>query len=117
MPTRQWSPEELIAMGVSAPRAFDPPGSAYSYSTTNTVLLGRIIQNVTGQSYEHNLQTRMLEPLGLHHSGLANSLPAPYAHGFSSCAGGASPKTRRRGPGPGDGPEAACTARSPTFTR
>src|SRR4051812_35391955 len=70
MPTKQWSPEELIALGVGAPRAFDPPGSAYSYSTTNTVLLGRIIEKVTGQSYEHNLQTRMLEPLGLHHSGL-----------------------------------------------
>ena len=91
-PTKQWSPEELIALGVGAPRSFDPPGSAYSYSTTNTALLGRIIEKVTGQSYEHNLQTRMVEPLGLHHSGLAGSLPAPYAHGFSSCAGGPSPQ-------------------------
>jgi D-alanyl-D-alanine carboxypeptidase len=91
-PTRNWQPEELIALGVSTPRAFDPPGSAYNYSTTNTVLLGRIIEKVTDRSYEDNLRVRLFEPLGLHDTTLEATLPAPYAHGYSSCAEGPAPQ-------------------------
>jgi D-alanyl-D-alanine carboxypeptidase len=91
-PTKRWDPDELIAMGVEAPRAFDPPGSAYDYSTTNTVLLGRIIEKVTRRSYEQNLQARLLDPLGLHHSGLESRVAAPDAHGYSSCADGPAPQ-------------------------
>lgn len=41
------------------------PGSAYEYSNTNYVLLGKVIQAVTGQSWDAEVQSRLLGPLGL----------------------------------------------------
>jgi CubicO group peptidase (beta-lactamase class C family) len=39
------------------------PGSRWSYSNTGFVLLGRIIEKVSGQSYEQFLSERILKPL------------------------------------------------------
>ncbi|GHG42686.1 hypothetical protein GCM10012320_06040 [Sinomonas cellulolyticus] len=41
------------------------PGSAYEYSNTNSVLLGKVIQAVTGQAWDAEVQSRILGPLGL----------------------------------------------------
>ncbi|WHT21295.1 serine hydrolase [Crossiella sp. CA-258035] len=45
-----------------------PPGAAFAYSSSGYSLLGRIIEVVTGQTWEEALRTRLLEPLGLTHS-------------------------------------------------
>lgn len=42
-----------------------PAGSAYAYSNTNTLLLGEIVEAVTGDSWQATLQKRIGEPLGL----------------------------------------------------
>ena len=42
-----------------------PPDSTAEYSNTNFVLLGFILEKVTGKSYADNLQTRIAEPLNL----------------------------------------------------
>lgn len=44
------------------------PGSRFSYSNTGYALLGRMIESVAGQRYEHYLDTRLLRPLGMHDS-------------------------------------------------
>jgi D-alanyl-D-alanine carboxypeptidase len=49
------------------------PGSAWEYSNTNFVLLGLVIEAVTGHTYEAELQTRLLEPLALSSTYLAVS--------------------------------------------
>jgi CubicO group peptidase (beta-lactamase class C family) len=60
------------------------PGSKYAYSTGGYVLLGAIIQKVTGQTYEQALHSMILDPAGMQNSGLdCNGLTLPArADGF-----------------------------------
>ena len=46
-PSRAYAPEELLAMAFARPPLY-PPGEGYNYSNTNTVLLGLVIEQVTG---------------------------------------------------------------------
>ena len=48
-PRRQWQPAELIGYALRHPLNF-APGTAYEYSNTNTVLLGEVVERVTGRS-------------------------------------------------------------------
>lgn len=48
----------------SAPRHFSP-GTRFEYSNSNYYLLGRIIEQVSGQSYKAYLRGTILQPLGL----------------------------------------------------
>jgi D-alanyl-D-alanine carboxypeptidase len=41
------------------------PGTAYSYSNTGYILLGRIVEKVTGQTFAKFLSSRILVPLGM----------------------------------------------------
>jgi D-alanyl-D-alanine carboxypeptidase len=48
-PFRQWTPRELVDISFEHPPLF-PPGAAFDYSNTNTVLLGLVVEAVSGQS-------------------------------------------------------------------
>jgi D-alanyl-D-alanine carboxypeptidase len=50
-PLRVWSPDELLAIAFRQPPLFEP-GSKYSYSNTNFILLGEVIEMLTGNSAE-----------------------------------------------------------------
>ncbi len=50
-PHKVWTPAELVAVAVSNPPYF-PPGEGCTYSNTNYVLLGMIIEKVTGRAFE-----------------------------------------------------------------
>jgi CubicO group peptidase (beta-lactamase class C family) len=82
---RTWTPRELVELAVR--RLPDPapqPGS-FAYSNTDYILLGMIIDRVTGRSYQQEMTARILQPLGLRHTslpGLAVQLPRPHAHGY-----------------------------------
>ena len=55
------------------------------YSDTNYILLGMIIQKVTGRSPVTEISRRILVPLGLHDTSFpltSKQIPAPYAHGY-----------------------------------
>lgn len=84
-PGRRYAPDALIAKGAALPRAFDVPGSEYSYSNTNTVILGRILEKETGLRYPALLEQRLFGPLGLPRSLLDTSgrLRAPHAQTYS----------------------------------
>jgi len=45
-PTRQYSAQELLDYAFAQPLLF-PPGTAFNYSNTNTILLGRLIEHLT----------------------------------------------------------------------
>lgn len=47
------------------------PGARFSYSNTSYLLLGMIIERVTGRRYETWLDTSLLAPLGMHRSTFA----------------------------------------------
>ncbi|APJ02927.1 serine hydrolase domain-containing protein [Silvanigrella aquatica] len=51
------------------------PGSEYYYSNTNYVLLNKIIEKVTGNGLEIELQKRIFEPLNLNNSYFIKHLP------------------------------------------
>ena len=63
-PLQRWTDPELIAFALRHPLNFDP-GTQYEYSNTNTLLLGRVIERVTGRRVGPALAGSIFEPLGL----------------------------------------------------
>ena len=71
------TPEEVVrAMTSIAP---DRPAGTYEYSNLNYVLLGVIVEAVSGQSYGDYLRDHIFEPLGMLDS--TTDLRAAVAHG------------------------------------
>jgi CubicO group peptidase (beta-lactamase class C family) len=60
--------EQSIADAKTKPLDFKP-GEKFSYDNLGFVLLGKIIEAVSGQSYETFLQANILEPLGMTNTG------------------------------------------------
>ena len=62
-----------------------PPGTQYKYSNTNTVLLGVVIEKVTGQPLGDVLSAQIFQPLGLSGTLYPSSaqLPAPTPTGYA----------------------------------
>jgi len=84
-PFRQWTPEELIQIGVSKPMQFDP-GTNWGYSHTNYVILGRVLEKITGMPLADALSRYVLEPMGLTQTAAFTTpqIPEPVLHGFTS---------------------------------
>lgn len=61
---RAWTPDQLIGLAAGIPRRF-PPGASWAYANTNYVLLGSIVERVTGDALGRQLAHRILEPLEL----------------------------------------------------
>jgi D-alanyl-D-alanine carboxypeptidase len=84
-PDRVWKPQELLSIAFKHQPYF-APNKGFHYSNTNTILLGLIIEQITGRSVEHELEQRIFAPLGMKHSLLpprtSAILPAPYARGY-----------------------------------
>jgi D-alanyl-D-alanine carboxypeptidase len=65
---REWTVSELIAVAEAAGRVGEP-GGPYHYSNTNYIVLGELIERVTGNSWADEVRTRIVEPLGLTDTG------------------------------------------------
>jgi len=63
-PGRAWIPEELIAF-ILDDQPVHPAGEGWSYSDTGYLLLGMVIEKITGNSYYEELQSRILDPFSL----------------------------------------------------
>ena len=63
--SRDWTPEELIAEANKAGTLGKPGSSIAHYSNTNYIMLGRIIEKVTGNNWEHEIESRIIQPLDL----------------------------------------------------
>jgi len=63
-PTRTWTTEEFIKIAAGQPYYFNP-GSGFHYSNSNTIIIGKIIEIITGSSLEYNIKTRIFDPLNL----------------------------------------------------
>jgi len=61
-PDRVWLPEDILKY-VGPPR--DTGSAPPKYSNTNYILLGMIVEAITGNSLEHELQSRITDPLQL----------------------------------------------------
>lgn len=62
------TPLQLIARFRDLPLDF-PPGAKYSYTNSGYILLGYIIENVSGQSYATFMQENIFDPLQMKNSG------------------------------------------------
>lgn len=63
-PTREFTDDELIAFAAAEPPVADP-GTERVYTNVNTLILGRIVEEATGQPFDEVLQERILDPLEL----------------------------------------------------
>ncbi len=84
-PFRQWTPEELIHIGVSKPMQF-APGTNWGYSHTNYVILGRVLEKIAGMPLADALRRYVLQPMRLKNTngGATPAIPYPALHSFSS---------------------------------
>jgi D-alanyl-D-alanine carboxypeptidase len=81
---RHYEPEELIAVALSKPARFEP-GTNWSYSNTNYIIAGQLVERVTGTPYATQVYKRVLRPLGLRETylpGDRTGIPGPHAHGY-----------------------------------
>ncbi|MFI6897471.1 serine hydrolase domain-containing protein [Streptomyces sp. NPDC050256] len=104
---RTYTPEELAGLaGLAGPagpvmrRSEDvPTEAAWSYSNTNYILAAMIIREVTGRSWDREVEDRIIRPLGLSGTstpGTSPFIPGPHAHAYAAFGTGA-------GKGPGSG--------------
>ena len=78
------SPRQAVRIALTHPPA--EPGR-YSYSNTNYVVLGMVIQQVTGGSYATEAERRIIAPLGLTGTsfpGSRTSLPSPHGRAYAT---------------------------------
>ncbi|MFJ9948273.1 serine hydrolase domain-containing protein [Kitasatospora sp. NPDC091207] len=62
------------------------PGTNWSYSHANFVLLGAALEKITGTRLDHLLQQEVTGPLGLHETrnSFTPDIPTPVLHAFTS---------------------------------
>ena len=85
-PYQVWNPQQLAQIGIEDSPLFDP-GTEWHYSNTNTLLLGLVLEQVSGESIGELYGERIIEPLGLQGTsfptGADTSLPDPHAQGYT----------------------------------
>jgi CubicO group peptidase (beta-lactamase class C family) len=78
------TPDEIIGLTRDMPLEFEP-GAKFAYDNTGYVILGYIIEKLSGQSYADYVRDHVFAPAGMTHSGyeVSSALPAGYAQGFA----------------------------------
>lgn len=84
-PTAAWTSTQLIDAAATLPPVF-APGDGFQYSNSNFVMLGEIVERVTGQSFATALRERILRPLGLAHTSYPSgtAVPARTLDGYTT---------------------------------
>ncbi|WP_405014425.1 serine hydrolase domain-containing protein [Kitasatospora sp. NBC_01539] len=84
-PTRPFTPQELLAYAFDNPNVF-PPGTRFQYSNTNYILLGLLVEKLSGMPLADFLRERVTGPSHLHRTFLPQGaeFPEPHAHGYTN---------------------------------
>lgn len=83
-PERFWPPQELVDVAARNNSYFEP-GTSWKYSNSNTIIVGMIVEKITGNSLESEIADRITGPLGLMNTGLLTSgvgLPGIHGRGY-----------------------------------
>ena len=64
---RKTTPDDLVARVAREPFGF-APGAAMAYSNSGYLLLGRVVERVTGSPWADYVRRNLLEPAGMRHS-------------------------------------------------
>ncbi|MGI5454215.1 serine hydrolase domain-containing protein [Streptomyces sp. CA-249302] len=84
-PQRYFTPREVLAYGFKHKNTFKP-GTQFQYSNSNLVLLGMVVEKVSGQRLGDFLDERVLGPARLHHTLLPHGpeFPEPHPRGYTN---------------------------------
>ncbi|MFI9062071.1 serine hydrolase domain-containing protein [Streptomyces sp. NPDC053429] len=75
---------ELVNLSLREPRT-SRPGAAYSYSNTNFVVIGMLIEKATGNPVAEEYERRIIKPLKLRNTSYVHprtEIKGPHAHGY-----------------------------------
>ncbi|GHG25912.1 serine hydrolase domain-containing protein [Streptomyces zaomyceticus] len=83
-PQRSFTPREVLAYGFRHRNTFKP-GAQFEYSNTNLVLLGLVVEKVTGQRLQDFVRNRVLRPAHLRHTLFPEGaeFPEPHPRGYT----------------------------------
>jgi len=92
-PSTPWTADQVLAK--IGKLTYFPPGTAYHYSNTDFILLGLVVEKVTGQTVAELVRSDFLTPLGLTHTYLQTEekVLGPEAHGYCTGTGPACGKS------------------------
>jgi CubicO group peptidase (beta-lactamase class C family) len=78
------TPQKLVARFIDKPLDFQP-GEKYSYSNSGYIVLGYLVEKLSGETYEKFLQENIFTPLGMNDSGYdSNTAIIPHrAEGYA----------------------------------
>jgi D-alanyl-D-alanine carboxypeptidase len=83
--SKVWQHCELLTIAFSHPPDF-APGAGYSYSNTNVVLLGMIVEHLAGKPVEQVFKDDIFSQLDMTESSLPTladaTIPSPHPHGY-----------------------------------
>ncbi|MEU6624986.1 serine hydrolase domain-containing protein [Streptomyces litmocidini] len=84
-PQRSFTPEEALAYGFRHKNTF-APGAKFEYSNSNLVLLGLVVEKVSGRSLTAFLRERVLRPARLRHTFFPDGpeFPEPHPRGYTN---------------------------------
>lgn len=84
-PRKVWNNEELLEIAFRNPVYFEP-GTDFHYSNTNTIIIGMLIEKLTGKTFAGNIKERIIIPLGLKNTFVPDSyyIPGDFAHGYNN---------------------------------
>jgi D-alanyl-D-alanine carboxypeptidase len=102
-PFLPWTPRRLLSYAIGEPLLFEP-GTGFSYSNTNTILLGMVVEQVSGERLGPYIRRHITAPLGMRQTSFpaGTRFPAPHAQGYADTTP--------------DGRVANATAWDPTWT-
>jgi D-alanyl-D-alanine carboxypeptidase len=84
-PLAHYDPQQLLGIALAHPPLFRP-GTSWSYSNTNYVVAGMLIERVTGHPYGEEIQRRIIRPLGLRGTSVPGDepvIPGPHPRGYA----------------------------------
>jgi D-alanyl-D-alanine carboxypeptidase len=81
--THVWTAAEILALVARHPVLF-PPGTEWSYSNTNYIAIGAVLEKATGKSLAALVRDRIARPLGLRHTFYTTGAAwhGRHAHGY-----------------------------------
>lgn len=84
-PFQQFTPDDLIGIGLSQPMVCDP-GTCFAYAHTNFVILGEVMQKAAGKPLEDLIAEFVLTPLALDNTRSEQTaiIQQPVLHAFTA---------------------------------
>lgn len=84
--TSTFTPQQLLDISFKHPVNFEP-GAKFEYSNTNLILLGLLVEKITGRPIQEVIDQDVVKPAGLSDRTLfpvGKEFPEPHAHGYTN---------------------------------